>query len=199
MLPEEVIDVSGTLWNGQAILKGGYELKWSVLPFRSLLQFLLAVDWTLEGADTSLNGRASLLPDSATLAAVEGRAGWGLVGLALPAVSLSCDASVAVSLSRVVLREDRQGAIGEMRSGPAVCVDIAKTPPEPLEIPPLTAVASMVEDGSLVKVVSSADPGTPLVDLAVDARVLTVTVYPEAARLTNALPTSGPITLEFQF
>lgn len=199
VLPQEIIDISGTLWNGQAILKGGYELQWKVLPFRSLVQFSLAVDWTLEGSDTSLNGRASIWPDSATLAAVEGRAGWGLVGLALPAVSVSCDASAAVSLSRVVLRQDRQGAVGEMRSAPAVCLDTARTPPQPLEIPALTAVSSMSADGALVKVASSADPGTPLADLAVNARVLTVTVHPEGARLTNALPTSGPITLEFPF
>ncbi len=199
MLPEEFIDVSGTLWNGQAVLKGGYELKWNILPLRSLFQISLAVDWKLEGADTSLSGQASLLSDSATLAAVEGRAGWGIIGLALPDVMLSCDAAAAVSLSRVVLREDFQGAVGEMRSGPAVCVDTARTPPQSLEIPALTAVSSMGADGSLVKVVETANPATPLADLAINARVLSITVYPDAARLTNALPTSGPITLEIPF
>lgn len=187
------------MWNGRAILKGGYELEWTVMPLTSLARFGLAAEWTLVGGDSRLAGRALLRPNSATLDGVEGRAGWGLARLALPGLTLECDGSAAMTLARVVLERDRQGAEGAIRTGPAVCVDAASPAPQAVEAPPLTAVATMDDAASFVSIATVADPATRLADLSVRDRVLVVTIHPAGARLVGSLPASGPITLEYPF
>ena len=197
-LPAQVIDVSGTLWNGQAILDGGYELTWRVLPIQSLFHFAIDADWILEGVDTELSGRASLWSNSAT-SSVEGRAGWGLLKMAVANLEISCDGPIAVALSRVVVSANRQGAAGSLRSGPMTCTDASARPAVLIDLPAMSGTATMdVETSSLVVSTSSA-PRTPLADLKVARRVLVATLYPEGARLTKVLPTSGPIVLEYPF
>jgi len=198
-LPEQIVDVSGTLWNGQAILAGGYEMQWKVAPLRSLLHLALDVEWTLRGADTSLSGQAALRPDVVTLADVEGRAGWGLVRAAAPDLTVNCDGTAEVALSRVVVSEAIQGAVGEVKSSSAVCSDSARTPPEPIAVPALTAVSSIDGEASRVLLTASDDPAAPMAEFSVANRVLTATIHPKGAELTKVLPTSGPTTLEFPF
>ncbi|MBC8129407.1 MAG: type II secretion system protein N [Rhizobiaceae bacterium] len=195
-LPEQIIDVSGTIWNGQAILRGGYELKWQVLPFWSLFHLAFDADWTLTGVDTRLNGRASLWTRSA-VTSVDGRAGWGLARMAFPGTTIACDGSLALALSRVAIANDRQGAVGSLRSGPSVCTGIVTE--AAIEVPALTGTATMDAEGSRLSVAATAVPGVPLADLRIAARVLSATLHPEGSRLTGALPTSGPITVEYPF
>lgn len=198
-LPNEIIDVSGTVWNGQAIVKGGYEARWSVSPLQSLMHLAAMADWTFDGPDTRLRGGAALRPDTATLTSIDGRAGWGLVRLAAPGLGVVCDGELAVSLQRIVIRRDFQGAEGALRSGASTCTDTTAKPPKPVDVPPLAAIASIDGQASNIKVTTVADPETALADLSVKDRVFGITIQPAGAALTKALPTNGPIALEFPF
>ena len=198
-LPPQIVDISGTIWNGQLILQGNYEARWIFRPLRSLFGLSLAADWTLSGADTSVSGRAAIRRDLVTLADVEGRAGWGLVQIAMPDLPVACDGSVAMELSPVVISEARQGAAGTLRSGPATCLDSSTTPQQRIELPPLSAQSAMDDNGWSVNVTETAQPETSLVAVTVKDRVLAVTVRPEAAKWVKSLPTGGPITLEYPF
>ena len=197
-LPPQIIDVSGTIWNGHAILEGGYELEWQARPLRSLMHLAFDADWTLSGIDTRLAGRASSRSDSVETS-IDGRAGWGLVRMAVPGVALTCDGSLAVALSRVVLRQDRQGAEGSLRSGPSTCRAATNDARAPIEVPALAATAEMTAERSQLAVVTSAAPATPFADVTIADRVLGLTVHPAAARIVGNLPTSGPITIAYPF
>ncbi len=197
--PAQIVNVYGTVWNGQVALQGDYKARWTVLPLDSLLQLAVAVDWSLAGPDTALSGRAALRNETVSLSSVEGRAGWGLVRLAAPGLSVVCDGMLAVSMSSVTLARDRQGAIGELRTGPSTCVDTAGKPSDTVDLPALTGASSVEGDAWRLRIAPAADPASLLADLTVAGRVLAITVQPEGARLMKSLPGGGPITLEFPF
>lgn len=197
-LPPQIIDVSGTIWNGQAILDGGYELKWQVLPLHSLFHLAFDADWTLSGVDTRLTGRASAWAASVTTS-VDGRAGFGLVRTVVPDMTLDCDGSVTVALSRVVLGPQRQGAEGSLRSGLSTCRSAGVETGSAIEVPALAGTAGMTMDDSLLAIVASGAPENPLADIRISGRVLSATLHPAGARIVGNLPTAGPITVEYPF
>lgn len=198
-LPPTLTGLSGTIWNGSALLAGTLAIRWEIAPVRSVLRGSLVGDWSLRGSDTSLQGRAALRSRHIVLEDVDGRAGWTLVSAISPTLAISCDATARVSIRKLAFGDDEKIVIGEVQSAPGTCVSLTGVPPEPVGAPPLIATA--IQDGgvSRFRVTTAADPGTILTDASLTKDGdFSLTVYPAGARLVPGMPTSGATTIELR-
>jgi hypothetical protein len=128
----------------------------------SLSHAALTLEWSLEGSGTQLEGSASLQPNRISVNGAEGRASWRLVNSLVPDLPITCEAQARVAIERAVFSETIKGLAGELRSGPSVCVGRGTTPVQPVEVPPLLAVATLEADSSRVEVTTVEDKATPL-------------------------------------
>ena len=186
-------DVAGTVWEGSAALTGGHALRWYWSPLGSLGSGSVAADWTLDGPDTVLTGVGHWRPGGSSVDQVTGRAGWVLIGLAAPALPLTCDSVLTV--------RNASGAAdrfaGEVSSTAGHCGPRGTMPTAP--VPRL--LGSATDDGRLSRL--SLTPWTArnlgLIDVTLSRdRTLIVTVTPAgAAQLGGTVPPLGA-TIEMQ-
>ena len=198
-MPPAVVALSGTIWNGEALLRGGARAQWGVRKLASLASFALTLDWTVEGAGTRLAGRAALRPGGGALSDVAGAAGWDLVRAFAPDPPVACDLSVRIELPALGFDGTAFAGGGVLRSGPGRCTRTAGSGAAPVELPPLTARID-AEQGDLR--IQATPTETPDLGLGAarltPAGALTLTIEPAGARLIPGMPTGGAteITLE---
>ena len=80
VIPAPITDLYGGLWEGRAVLDGGYSLDWDLRGW-PLFAARGVADWTLQGPDTQLTGVATFTPSSMSATDIVGRIGPGLVDL----------------------------------------------------------------------------------------------------------------------
>lgn len=194
--PAAVSDVSGRVWNGAATLRGGQALRWRFSLVRSLAHGGFAADWTLDGTETALTGRAVTRPGRLVATDVQGRAGWALVRVFAPGLGMECDLAARVDVSRLAVGGRRTEAEGELSSGPATCRTASG---EVSELPPLTALAGRAGDGSEVTLFPTSNPDETLARAQLPAQGMAVfTLTREGAALIPGMEASGRVTLEME-
>lgn len=197
-MPAAITSLSGSIWHGQATLVGGHVAQWSVLPWASLGHAALVAQWSLQGPGTQLQGSASLRSNSLRASAVDGRASWRLVSALAPTLPVTCDLQARVAINEVVIVGNTLETLdGEVRSGPALCAANGAGASEPVEVPPLRALATTDEQGPRVNVTSADDAATPLARATLSAQnTLALTLLPRGAKLIPGMPSSGETLLE---
>ncbi len=203
-LPPAVVVLSGTIWNGEALLRGGVRAGWSVRKLASLASFHLALEWTVEGTDTRLAGSAALRPGgggapSAGLSDVTGAAGWDLVRALAPDAPIACDLSVRIDLPALGFDGAAFAGGGVMRSGPGRCAPTAESGGTPVELPPLTAPIDADEGDLRIQATPTATPDIGLgAARLTPAGALTLTIEPAGARLIPGMPAGGATEIAMQ-
>ena len=188
-----VEDVAGTVWEGSAALTGGHALRWYWSPLGSLGSGSVAADWTLDGPDTVLTGVGHWRPGGTNIDQVAGRAGWALVGIAAPALPLTCDS--VLTLRNASGAADRFA--GEFSSSAGHCGPRGTVPSAPV----VRLLGLAIDDGRVSRL--SLTPWTarnlPLINVTLSRdRTLIVEVTPAgAAQLGGTLPPRGA-TMEMQ-
>lgn len=195
-MPPAVTSLSGSVWHGQAMLVGGHIARWSVMPLASLGQAALVAQWSLQGPGTQLQGNARLRTNGASVNGVGGRASWRLIAALGSTLPIACEAQARVAIEQAAFGETLETLEGELRSGPAVCAATNATSAQPVEVPPLQAVATTTADGVRVDVTTAAE-ATLLARATLNAQnTLVLTLMPAGARLVPGMPTSGETILE---
>ena len=133
---EGVAAVGGTIWHGEAALAGGDRLSWRWAPLATLAHFAFAADFTVEGRDTALAGRALLRRSSVRLDDVSGAADARLLAALDPGLSFACAMPLQVNLTTLAVGGGDQRILGEVRSGGGSCgpksAGAARVPVAPL-------------------------------------------------------------------
>lgn len=197
-LPPQVRQLSGTVWQGEAVLSGGLVASWTVDPWASLPALAVDLAWRLDGPDTRLAGAASIGMAGAGVSGVEGVAGWSLVRAALPGLAVACDPTARVRLDRAGADAGRLVAVGEIVSAPGVCRDPAVTPPvAPVAVPALRGRIETAADGIRLEVERRDGPAERLAEILLtpDGRMV-VTILPAGARLVPGMPASAATVVE---
>lgn len=188
-----VQDVAGTVWEGSAALTGGHALRWYWSPLGSLGSGSVAADWTLDGPNTALTGVGHWRPGSANVDEVAGRAGWALVGLAAPALPLTCD--TVLTLRHASGAADRFA--GEVGSTAGHCGPRGTVPVAPVQ----RLLGLATDDGRLSRL--SLTPwsarNVSLVDVTLsrDRTLIVAITAAGAAQLGGTVPPRGA-TMEMQ-
>ena len=74
VIPAPITDLYGGLWEGRAVLDGGYSLDWDLRGW-PLFAARGVADWTLQGPDTQLTGVATFTPASMSATDIVGESG----------------------------------------------------------------------------------------------------------------------------
>ncbi len=182
-----VQDVAGTVWEGTAALTGGHALRWYWSPLGSLGSGSVAADWTLDGPDTVLTGVGHWRPGGVSVDQVAGRAGWALVGLAAPALPLTCDS--VLTLRHVGGAADRFA--GEVSSTAGHCGPRGTVPTTP--VPRLLGLATDNGRVSRLSLTPWSARNLPLINVTLSRdRTLIIEITPAgAAQLGGTLPPRG--------
>lgn len=177
--------VTGTVWEGEAMLAGGNRVAWGWAPLRTLANLAFAVDWTATGPATDLGGQALLRNEAMVLNAVAGRMDGALLRAFAPEMRVDCAVTMQVELARLAIGGGAQGAVGEIRSEAGTCA----VPGLPaLPVPPM--IASAVRDGT-------ADTRLALAPLGQRRNVLAAGTFDGEGRVRMALTPAGTAALPF--
>ncbi|MDF1727663.1 MAG: hypothetical protein P1U53_07935 [Sulfitobacter sp.] len=190
-VPPAVVALHGSGKAGQALLQGGYSVRWES-GWRWALLPHLRTELVLEGADTRVSGWLESGPQGLALKGLEGRAGPGLAKL----VPGAWDCPMTASLSDISFRWGwrRITAAGQITVPQGTCTRNGRE----AEIPPLRADLSHADGAA--KIVLSAVQGAELAQARISReRVIDLTIQPAAADIFPALPRSGPIALQLPF
>lgn len=184
----------GTLWHGEAA-RDGLAAHWDFDPAGSVAALALRYEVRLTGPETALAGAALLWPGGATIERLTGRAGWGLVAAALPDATIACDPIATVTLGRIDL-VPRPGTEGQIATPPGTCRDLSGGHPDPVPVPPLTAVATR-EQGTTRMVVTTPGTAAPLATASLDGQGhLIAELSAAGAALVPGLPGALGIELD---
>lgn len=189
-------DASGTIWHGNAPLDGGNRVEWRWAPLRSLFRFGFAADFTVEGPETALAGRALLRPGHVLLDSVSGTAdGALLTTIAHP--SFSCTVRMQVDLKQVSIGGGSQSAEGRVQGDPGVCQAYGGTPP--VAIPALTFDLRPTPGLTVINLAPTGHARTPfIVGGLSDKGILQIIVTAEGAAALPFASTPGGMKLEIE-
>ena len=99
-IPSQIEGLYGSIWQGRAVLAGGYDLTWSTRS-GALWGGRLEAPATLAGADTQLTGTLSVGWGGVEVTGLTGRAGPGLLALADGFPEMVCTSRAVVDVDRV--------------------------------------------------------------------------------------------------
>lgn len=189
-----LLDVSGTVWRGEAALDGGARLTWRLAPLRSLVDLAFAADWTLRSGDAELGGRSLLHGGGrAVLDNVSGLADGSLLRAAMPDAPFACDVALQVDLQRLALGSGEQEARGEIRSEAGSCHPVGDAG-LPTAVPPLILLAERdLRRGTILSLAPIGQRRTRLMEgsLSRDGRLELRITREGAAVLPFAAPKGG--------
>ena len=193
-----VIDTSGTLWDGSAMLADGSKLEWHWAPLRSLIDLGFAADWTVSGSGSDLSGRAVLLHHATLLDETSGRASASLLALVAPNLPFVCDMSMLVTLNHAAIGGGERSLNGEVLTGAGNCA--RKTGGEVTSIPPLAARFAPLGHDSSIGLAPAAALRELLIDglLGREGHLILRVTKPGAHILPFAAPPNG-MTIETEF
>ena len=137
--------ISGTVWNGEAVLDGAYRVEWRWSPARSLASLAFAADWRMSGAGTDIAGSATHGGGRLLLEGVSGQADGALLTALTPGVPFVCDVPVTVDVPRLLIAGSASTAEGEIRSDPGDCTVAGLA--ETVAVPALVAHAARDRSG----------------------------------------------------
>jgi len=118
---ERVAGIGGTIWRGEAALRGGDRLRWRWAPLASLANLAFAADFAVDGAGTDLAGRAVLRPHAARLDDLGGTADARLLDLAAPKLGFTCAMPLRLDLAHVAIGGADQRVVGTATSDAGAC------------------------------------------------------------------------------
>ena len=192
-LPEQIIDLRGTIWNGSATLTDGYVLQWKG-HLAALILAKISADVTLTGADTQLDGRLNFGPRAIALHNLTGRAGPGLLQL-VPALPIDrCASRAIVDVAGISFGRGVASAEGQIDIESGACLDFAGNA---IAVPALTLTLQS-KGNDAVADLSDATSALAQVTVTGDRRLI-IRVEPAGAKLIPGMPSSGPIILEYPF
>ena len=194
VLPPQIERLSGSLWQGDAALTGGYTLHWDT-RLGGLVLGRLGADVTLIGADTLLAGQLRASPRQMSLRDVAGRAGPGLLELAPNLAVTGCTSRAVVDVPLLALGRSAAAADGTVTLDAGACTTFDGTD---VAVPSLTLTLTTQGPDAVADLTDAA--ATPLAQITVagDHRLI-LRLDPAGAMLIPGLPTSGPIILEYPF
>ena len=118
--------LSGTVWNGEALLAGTQRLEWQWSPLGSLTGGAFAANWRLTSAGGPISpamprygGSRVLLED------VSGEINAGLLTALDPTLPFECAATMQVRIDRLAVGGDAQSGSGRLRSEGGQCTSKA--------------------------------------------------------------------------
>lgn len=194
-LPPQVLGMTGTLWQGQALLQDGFAAEWDVDVAASLRALRLMLDWTIIGSDTRLAGRASLSSLDAEVSDIKGVADWTLATALLGELPVQCDLTARVNLDRMAVAPGVLAADGALTIAAGACA--AEPGTAPVDIPALHAKITTFPEGIAVTVARQDTPDVRLgsIEVLTEGRMI-ATMLPAGARLVPGMPSSAPATIE---
>ncbi|HWK35627.1 hypothetical protein [Sphingomonas sp.] len=135
--------VAGTIWNGEVGVGGTNRMAWRWAPLRSLVGLGFAADWTVKGADTLLNGRATARPGRTAIDTVSGSADASLLQVLQPTLPFTCDLTIQADFPRIVVGGSDQSVTGQLTTDAGSCRP--RTPGSPATtLPPLMLSAEHI-------------------------------------------------------
>lgn len=192
-LPPAIDALSGTVWDGGALLRSGHLLSWRFDAAASLRAVEPRFAMVLEGDDTRLTGWLVPMPEALVLLDVRGRAGWPLVRAAMPDLVLTCDPVARVEIGRAILRPGFGGAVGRVQSGAGLC----EAPGHSVPVPPLVLRLDVEGEARSNAVLAGADDTELARAVVAGGESIVLTIAPAGARLVPGMPSSGETVLEF--
>lgn len=193
VIPAPITDLYGGLWEGRAVLDGGYSLDWDLRGW-SLLTARVVADWTLQGPDTQLTGVATVSLGSVSAADVVGRIGPGLLDLVPDAALKDCTSRAVVDVQKVTWREGAAAATGAVLITEGRCTDLLG---RDATVPQMTLDLTTEGNDAHARL---KDRDSNLAEFTVTGdRRLIARIEPEGAVLVPGMPTSGPMIIEFPF
>lgn len=183
-------DANGTIWHGSAPLGAANRVEWRWAPLRSLARFGFAADFTAEGPETSLAGRALLRPGHMLLDSVSGSADGSLLG-ALIRPSFACTLRMQIDLRSLSIGGGDQGAEGKVRSDPGICQAFGGQPP--VAVPALAFDIRQTPGLAVINLAAIGRPRTPFIvgGLGRDGRLQLIVTSEGAAALPFASTPGG--------
>ena len=191
--PPQLRSLSGTLWSGQAALKGGLTLFWDG-DWRGLLRGRLQAGLRVTGPQTLLEGTGFAGLGQAGLQNVTGRGGPEMLDLAPGAVP--CTGSAVVDIDDASVSRRAVIANGRVRISESIC----QPPGGAALATPALNLDLMTEGVEGVAVLTTDDADRDImgtVRLGPDGWAK-LRIEPAGARLVPGLPASAPTILEFQ-
>ena len=185
-----VVNVHGSLRNGNATLKGGYRLRWQSNA-KVLWLPHLATEFVLEGADTRVTGVIQTGVRGIALANASGRAGPDLAAMVPGA--WACDMMARISDVSFNWGWRSTGGSGDITTPQGSCAKAGRE----ITLPPLILSFSDVDWGALATLTSDTAPLATV--LIRRERQLDIAIQPAAADVFPQLPRGGPITLQLPF
>jgi hypothetical protein len=194
VLPADVT-LSGTLWQGMAVMKG-HQAAWDSRVWDSVTALAWVADLRVTGVDTDLTGQWALRPGGATLAPLRGQMGWSLIDAVLPGLEITCATTADVDVISAAITPDSRTATGQVRLAAGTCARVDGTVAD-VPLPALVADIATTADGIGIDITGTDAPGVPLGNLLVtpDDR-LRVTVSAAGAAMVPGLPVGGDSQIE---
>lgn len=192
-IPAPITDLYGGLWEGRAVLDGGYSLDWQLSAWPLFVGRGVA-EWTLRGPDTQLAGVATVTPGSFAAADIVGRVGPGLLDLLPGAALQNCTSRAVVDVQQLTWRKGAATAAGAVLISEGRCKDLLG---RDTTVPQMTL--DLTTKGNDAHALLQ-DRDSTLAEFTVtgDRRWIT-RIEPEGAVLVPGMPTSGPVVIEFPF
>lgn len=153
-------DATGTIWHGSAPVGAANRIAWRWAPLRSIARLGFAADFTAEGPETSLAGRALLRPGRVLLDTVSGTADGALLG-ALLRPSFACTLRMQIDFDRIAIGGNGQGVEGRIRSDPGTCQAFGGQPP--VGVPALAFDVRQTPGLAVINLAPVGSPRTPFI------------------------------------
>jgi hypothetical protein len=138
--------MSGTVWNGEAVLDGAYRLTWRWAPLRSLASLAFAADVRVEGPGTDIAGAASSRGGALRFDGLAGQGDGALLTALDRTLPFTCEMALDINLPRLVIDRGRTQIVGEVRTGSGRCAGAGQS--ASATVPPLIATMRTAADGS---------------------------------------------------
>lgn len=193
-LPPQVESLSGSVNAGQAALRGGHVLSWS-LSWSRIALGEIGFSLHLQGGDTLLDGAGGVTPRGWHLTRLEGRAGPGLLALADGLALSDCTARAAVDIARLGQNRRQVTADGRVGIEAGSCLDPAGNE---IAIPAMDL--TLTTEGTDAAALLTDAAGVELARARVTAdRRLILRIEPAGARLVPGMPASSATEIEYPF
>lgn len=193
VIPASITDLYGGLWEGRAVLDGGYSLDWDLRGW-PLFAARGVADWTLQGPDTQLTGVATFTPASISAADIVGRIGPGLVDLIPGAALKNCTSQAVVDVQRLSWRKGAAAAAGAVLISEGRCKDLLG---RDTTVPQMTL--DLTTEGRDAQALLKDRDSTLAKVTVTGERRLIARIEPEGAVLVPGMPTGGPMIIEMPF
>lgn len=178
----------GTIWNGRAVLSAGHVMAWRWSPWYSITHPGFGVEWRMEGAQTDLAGRASLMPGRIKVRDLAGQLDMSELFASVPDLPFACAMAGRVDAPRADYSQGQVQGEGRIDLAAGTCrvrADEGRAHP----VPPMQLYLTPARTGGVTVRLQSRDGKVPLLDGEVGDGVFS---YRLSARGARVLPFAAP-------